>query len=47
MADLIYEVKGHLARITMNRPEHLNCFSEEMIHLWTKALEDVRDREDI
>lgn len=47
MTDLIYEVKGHLARITMNRPEHLNCFSEEMIHLWTKALEDVRDREDI
>lgn len=47
MADLIYEVKGHLARITMNRPEHLNCFSEEMIHLWTRALEDVRDREDI
>ena len=47
MADLIYEVKGHLARITMNRPEHLNCFSEEMIHLWTKALEDVRDSEDI
>ena len=46
MADLIYEVKGHLARITMNRPEHLNCFSEEMIHLWTKALEDVRDREE-
>ena len=35
MADLIYEVKGHLARITMNRPEHLNCFSEEMIHLFT------------
>lgn len=47
MADLIYEVKGHLAHITMNRPEHLNCFSEEMIHLWTRALEDVRDREDI
>lgn len=47
MADLLYEVKDHLARITMNRPEHLNCFSEEMIHLWTKALEDVRDREDI
>ncbi len=42
MADLIYEVKDHLARITMNRPEHLNCFSEEMIRLWTAALEDIR-----
>lgn len=47
MSDLIYEVQGHLARITMNRPEHLNCFSEEMIHLWTAALEDIRDRDDI
>ena len=40
MADLIYEVKDHLARITLNRPKQLNCFSEEMIHLWTQALED-------
>lgn len=47
MPDLIYEVKDHLARITMNRPEHLNCFSEEMIHLWTLALEDIRDRDDV
>ena len=47
MADLIYEVKDHLARITLNRPKQLNCFSEEMIHLWTEALEDIRDRDDI
>lgn len=47
MPDLIYEVKDHLARITMNRPEQLNCFSEEMIHLWTLALEDIRDRDDV
>lgn len=47
MPDLIYEVKDHLARITMNRPEHLNCFSEEMIQLWTAALEDIRDRDDV
>lgn len=44
MPDLLYEVNNHLARITMNRPEHLNCFSEEMIRLWTAALEDIRDR---
>ena len=42
MSDFLYEVDGHLARLTMNRPEHLNCFSEEMIHLWTAALEDIR-----
>ena len=33
--------------LTIDRPEHLNCFSEEMIHLWTAALEDIRDRDDI
>ena len=47
MPDLLYEVNNHLARITMNRPEHLNCFSEEMIRLWTAALEDIRDRDDV
>lgn len=47
MADLIYEVDNHLARITLNRPQQLNCFSEEMIHLWTEALEDIRDRDDV
>ena len=47
LPDLLYEVENHLARITMNRPEQLNCFSEEMIHLWTSALEDIRDRDDI
>ena len=47
MADLIFEVKDHLARITLNRPEHLNCFSEEMLRLWVEALEEIRDREDI
>lgn len=47
MSDLIYEVKDHLARITINRPHQLNCFSEEMIELWTEALEDIRDRDDV
>ena len=47
MADLIYKVHDHLAHITLNRPKQLNCFSEEMIHLWTEALEDVRDNDDV
>ena len=47
MADLICEVHNHLARITLNRPKQLNCFSEEMIRLWTEALEDVRDNDDV
>ena len=47
MPDFLYQVDGHLARLTMNRPDQLNCFSEEMIRLWTAALEDIRDRDDI
>lgn len=47
MPDLIYEVENRVARITLNRPDQLNCFSEEMIHLWTLALEDIRDRDDV
>lgn len=47
MPDIEYNVEGHLARITLNRPESFNSFSDEMIDLWTEALEDVRDRDDI
>lgn len=47
MPDIEYNVEGHLARITLNRPESFNSFSDEMIDLWAEALEDVRDRDDI
>lgn len=46
MPDLLYEKHGHIARITLNRPERLNAISVEMLELLTKALEDAdRDRE--
>lgn len=47
MADLLFEVKDHIATITLNRPEAYNAFSEEMISEWIKALETVRDSNDI
>ena len=47
MADLLFEVKDHIATITLNRPEAYNAFSEEMITEWIKALETVRDQDDI
>lgn len=47
MADLLFSVDGPLARITLNRPESLNAFSEEMLTLWAQALERVRDDDDI
>lgn len=47
MKDLLFTVENHVAKITLNRPDSLNAFSEEMIELWIKALETVRDSDDI
>ncbi|MCM3567493.1 enoyl-CoA hydratase/isomerase family protein [Neobacillus mesonae] len=47
MSDLLFSVENNIARITLNRPERLNAFSVEMIDLWIKALEEVRDSEEI
>lgn len=47
MSDLLFTVEGHLARITLNRPEQANAFSEEMILSWIHALEEVRDNDGI
>jgi enoyl-CoA hydratase/carnithine racemase len=46
MPDLLYEKNGHVARITLNRPERLNAISVEMLEGLTRALEDAdRDRQ--
>lgn len=47
MSDLLFQVDNHIAYITLNRPDRLNAFSEEMIDLWIEALEKIRDSEDI
>lgn len=47
MTDLLFEVNDHIATITLNRPEAYNAFSDEMITEWIKALETVRDSDDI
>lgn len=47
MADLLFEVDGAIATLTLNRPENMNSFSEEMIENWIAALEEVRDSDDI
>lgn len=47
MADLLFSVESNIARITLNRPDSMNGFSEEMIDLWIEALETVRDSDDI
>ncbi|KMY44485.1 enoyl-CoA hydratase [Bacillus sp. FJAT-27916] len=47
MNDLQFTVTNNIARITLNRPEQMNAFSEDMIHSWIKALEEVRDSDEI
>jgi len=43
---IIYAKDAGVATITLNRPERMNAFSEQMIREWADALTDVRlDRE--
>lgn len=41
---LLYDLQGHVARLTLNRPEVKNAFSEEMLTLWHRSL--LRAKED-
>lgn len=47
MPDLLFEVNGPIATITLNRPQSMNAFSEEMILKWIESLEKVRDSDEI
>jgi enoyl-CoA hydratase/carnithine racemase len=40
---ILYERTGHVATITLNRPERLNSFNEEMSYELSRAWSDVRD----
>src|SRR5262245_50598508 len=46
-SQIIYAKEGHVATITMNRPEKLNAYSEVMVHEMLKAFADARDDEQI
>jgi enoyl-CoA hydratase/carnithine racemase len=46
-AHVLYEVKDHIAVITLNRPEAKNAFSPEMIRLWREFLEEARKDDDV
>ena len=39
---VLYRTDGHIAVITLNRPEVRNAFSPEMIGLWRQFLEEAR-----
>ena len=40
--NVLYEVKGYVAVITLNRPKAKNAFSSEMIKLWRECLEKAK-----
>ena len=44
---IIYEKSGHVATITLNRPDKLNAYSEIMVHEILAALGDARDDDEI
>jgi enoyl-CoA hydratase/carnithine racemase len=39
---MLYEKAGHVAVLTLNRPEARNAFSPEMIALWRQHLEEAK-----
>lgn len=47
MGDLLFKVENHIATITLNRPNSKNAFSLSMLQTWVRALEEVRDNDEI
>jgi len=44
---IIYEKSGHVATVTLNRPNKLNAYSEIMVHEILAALADARDDDEV
>lgn len=44
---IFYEIDGHIATITLNRPQKLNAYSEVMVHEILEALAHARDDNDV
>lgn len=43
MNDLEFNIENGIAYIRLNRPDHLNAFSKEMIDIWIQSLHEIRD----
>lgn len=42
LPELLYERQGHIATLTLNRPEQRNAFTDTMITEWAEALHEAR-----
>ncbi|MFS0864078.1 enoyl-CoA hydratase-related protein [Fredinandcohnia sp. 179-A 10B2 NHS] len=47
MSTVLYQVENHIATITLNRPEAMNCFNYEMLKNLESVVEDIRSNPDV
>src|SRR5437899_1658012 len=45
--DVLFELDGSIALITLNRPQKRNAFTPEMLRLWREALLDAHQRHEV
>ncbi len=45
--NLIYEKKGHIVKVTMNRPQKLNALNRDLLYDLRKALREVEDDDEV
>jgi enoyl-CoA hydratase len=44
---ILYEKRGQIAHITLNRPEKLNAVSPELLHDWATAITEAEEDDDV
>lgn len=47
MSELLFKIDNGIATITLNRPEKLNAFTNDMLNDWVEALKTCRDNPDV
>ncbi|MEH7386782.1 enoyl-CoA hydratase-related protein [Bacillus sp. JJ1521] len=47
MTSVLYQVENHVATVTLNRPDALNCFNYEMLKTLDEVVEDIRTNADV
>lgn len=47
ITDLLFEIDGHIAVITLNRPDKRNAFSLDLLRLWRESLQEAQQRAEV